>query len=97
MKKDARKNNKMKAFANTKDRVIIEVNKENMMDRLMEVLAMLDADPNNQAKYSMVFYDFSDDELFEFDKKMLEIIALRSKIRGRGYAVNFDDHVPLAS
>jgi hypothetical protein len=64
---------------------IVKMNKETAMDQLLEVLALLDK--NDQV--TMEFAGFTDEECFEFDKKMLEAIALRSKLRGHGYYIDF--------
>lgn len=66
---------------------IIKMEKETAMDQLMEILALLDQ--NEQGPVTMEFSDFTDEECFEFDKKLLEIIALRSKLRGCGYHIDF--------
>ena len=74
---------------------IIKMEKETAIDQLLEVLAHLDA--AEQGPVTMEFTDFTDEECFEFDKKMLEIIALRSKVRGRGYYIDFQPSATAAS
>jgi hypothetical protein len=74
---------------------IIKMERETAIDQLLAVLAHLDA--TEQGPVTMEFTDFTDEECFEFDKKMLEIIALRSKVRGRGYYIDFQPSATAAS
>ena len=66
---------------------IIKMKKETVMDQLMEILELLDQE--HQGPVTMEFTDFTDEECFEFDKKLLEMIAIRSKLRGCGYHIDF--------
>ena len=66
---------------------IIKVDKETAMDQLMEILALLDQ--TEQGPIAMEVPDFTDEECFDFDRKMLELIALRAQLRGRGYHIDF--------
>lgn len=95
MKKHTRKPNGKNIFSQSSYEKVIEIKKETAMDQLIEILACLDA--NDDAEYTMIFYDFTDEELLEFDKKMVQLVALRSKMRGRGYAINFNAALPFVS
>ena len=66
---------------------IIKMEKKTAKDQLMEILALLDQ--KEHGPVTMEFTDFTDEECFEFDRKLLEIIALRSKLRGYGYHIDF--------
>ena len=93
IKKHTCKHNGKNIFAQPARRKVIEINKETAMDQLVEILASLDANDDG-TQYTMVFYDFTDKEQMEFDKKMVQLITLRSKIRGRGYAISFVTTLP---
>ena len=70
---------------------IIKMKKETAMEQLLEILAILDQ--NNHGPITMEFIDFTDEECLEFDKKMLEMIALRSQLRGHAYHIDFQPSV----
>lgn len=98
-KKNARKNNYngKNIFGQECCTKVIKVEKETAMDQLMEVLTALDGNPNGRTEYSLVFSDFTEVEIAEFDKKMLQILDLRSKMRGHGYGIDFFSFPSLAS
>lgn len=99
MKKNARKNhsNGKNIFGQPCHTKIVEMKKETAMDQLKEILAALDSNIDGRTEYSMVFTGFTEAEVMEFDKKMLELLALRSKMKGHGYGIDFDSiFVPVA-
>lgn len=83
-----------RSFGKCRNKKIIKMEKETAIEQLFEVLNHLDADPNSQIEYAMEFSSFSDEEVFEFDKKAFQIIALRSNLRGTHYRVGFHS-VPI--
>ena len=96
MKKNNRYNHKNN-FQRARYAKVIEIDKETAMDQLIAILSALDADNDNRAEYTLAFSNFTDEEVMEFDKKMLQMLALHSKMRGFGYAINFDSFLPMAS
>lgn len=78
------KSKKMKA------NVRIKIQKENSLDQLLKVLDLLDQ--SEQDTVTIEFSDFTDEECLAFDKKLLEMVALRSKLRGNGYHIDFQSY-----
>jgi len=100
MKKNTRKNNRHNGknlFGQDCYTKVIKVEKETAMEQLMEVLDVLEGTPGSRTEYSLVFSDFTEAEIAEFDKKMLQILDLRSKMRGHGYGIDFFSFPSLAS
>ena len=85
----ARKNSRSKS-KKMKANVRIKIQKENFLDQLLKVLDLLDQ--GEQDTVTIEFSDFTDEECLAFDKKLLEMVALRSKLRGNGYHIDFQSY-----
>ena len=82
MKKKVNKNARKNTQYNVK---VVKMDKENAMEQFLEIMASLDTKANANTEYAMDMSCFTDEELIEFDKKMLQIMELRSNLRGGGY------------
>lgn len=85
----ARKNSRSKS-KNVRANVRIKIEKENSQEQLLKVLDLLDQ--SEQDTITIEYSDFTDEECLAFDKKLLEMVALRSKLRGNGYHVDFQSY-----
>lgn len=66
---------------------VIKIDREHMQDQILEVLAALDKDLNNKTEYKMIISDLTEQEVIEFDRIMLRIVELKSRMSGSGYRV----------
>ena len=89
MKMKARKNSRTKS-KKMKANVRIKIQKENSLDQLLKVLDLLDQ--GEQDTVTIEVSDFTDEECLAFDKKLLEMVSLRSKLRGNGYHIDFQSY-----
>lgn len=70
---------------------IIKMESQIAVDQLMKLLANLDANPSANARVTFDLSNLTDEEYIEFDRQMMAILAIRAKLRGRGYQVMVAD------
>ena len=78
MKKNARKN----CCAN-----VIKAEKEIAISQVLDILTKLDKNPGSNDEYTLDLSCFTAEEKQEFELKVIQILALRSKMRGHTYEV----------
>ena len=66
---------------------IIKMEGQIAVDQLMKLLADMDANPSANASVTFDLSNLTDEEYVEFDRKVMAILSLRAKLRGRGYQV----------
>ena len=82
MKKKVNKNARKNTQYNVK---VVRMEKDKALEQFLEIMDKLDTTADANTEYAMDMSCFNDEELIEFDKKMLRIMELRSNLRGGGY------------
>ena len=97
MKKHTRKHNGKNIFPQSRYTNIIEADKNVAMDQVMEILAALDTNPNSKEEYTLDLSCFPAEERQEFEVKVIQILALRSRMKGHTYELAVTPLPPKAA